>query len=43
MELGSADEQKPPKDDTVEAWARSADNPSGGWYVQRLFRRTDQR
>jgi hypothetical protein len=30
--LGSADEQKPAKDDTVEAWARSSDNPIGGWY-----------
>ena len=32
MELGSADEQKPAKDGTVEAWGRSADNPIGGWY-----------
>lgn len=32
MELGSADEGKPAKDGTVEAWARSADNPVGGWY-----------
>lgn len=32
MELGSADEQKPAKDGTIEAWARSADNPIGGWY-----------
>jgi hypothetical protein len=32
MELGSADEQKPAKDGTVEAWARSANNPVGGWY-----------
>jgi hypothetical protein len=32
MELGAADEQKPAKDGTVEAWARSADNPLGGWY-----------
>ena len=30
--LGSADEQKPAADGTVEAWARSADNPIGGWY-----------
>jgi hypothetical protein len=30
--LGSADEQKPAKDGTVEAWARAADNPVGGWY-----------
>jgi len=32
VELGSADENKPAKDGTVEAWARSADNPIGGWY-----------
>jgi len=32
MELGSADEQKPAKDGTVEAWARSESNPRGGWY-----------
>jgi hypothetical protein len=32
MELGSADEQKPVKDTTVEAWGRSSDNPIGGWY-----------
>jgi AraC-like DNA-binding protein len=32
MELGSADEQKPAKDGTVEAWGRAADNPVGGWY-----------
>src|SRR5437868_8344844 len=32
MELGSADEQKPAKDGTVEAWGRSAANPVGGWY-----------
>lgn len=32
MELGSADELKPAKVGTVEAWARSADNPRGGWY-----------
>ena len=30
--LGSADEQKPTTPGTVEAWARSADNPVGGWY-----------
>ena len=30
--LGSADEQKPAKPDTVEAWARSETNPVGGWY-----------
>ena len=32
MDLGNADEQKPTKDGTVEAWARSTDNPVGGWY-----------
>ncbi len=32
MALGNADEQKEAKPDTVEAWARSADNPVGGWY-----------
>lgn len=30
--LGSADEQKPANDGTIEAWGRSADNPVGGWY-----------
>ncbi len=30
--LGNADEQKPAADGTVEAWARSAENPIGGWY-----------
>ena len=30
--LGNADEQKEARPDTVEAWARSADNPVGGWY-----------
>ena len=32
MLLGSADEQKPAVEGTVEAWARSAKNPVGGWY-----------
>ena len=32
MELGSADEQKPAKEGTVESWARSDVNPVGGWY-----------
>jgi hypothetical protein len=32
MPLGSADEQKPAKEGSVEAWARSPDNPVGGWY-----------
>lgn len=32
MELGAADEQKPAKEGTVEAWGRSENNPVGGWY-----------
>ena len=32
MALGSTDEQKEAPAGTVEAWARSADNPVGGWY-----------
>jgi len=32
MLLGSADEQKPAAAGTVEAWARSSENPVGGWY-----------
>jgi hypothetical protein len=32
MPLGSADEQKPAADGSVEAWARSSDNPVAGWY-----------
>jgi hypothetical protein len=32
MLLGSADEQKPTAEGTVEEWARSATNPVGGWY-----------
>jgi hypothetical protein len=32
MELGSADEQKPAKEGTVEAWGRSEGNPVKGWY-----------
>jgi hypothetical protein len=30
--LGSADEQKPAAEGTVEAWARAASNPVKGWY-----------
>jgi hypothetical protein len=30
--LGSADEQKPAADGTVEAWGRSSTNPVKGWY-----------
>ncbi len=32
MALGSADEQKTPAEDTVEAWGRSEKNPVGGFY-----------
>src|SRR5579872_1705121 len=32
MPLGSADEQKSAAEGTVEAWARSPNNPIGGWY-----------
>ncbi|MEM9754797.1 MAG: DUF6855 family protein [Pseudomonadota bacterium] len=32
MELGNADEGKPVKPGTLEAWARDADNPIGGYY-----------
>ena len=32
MELGGADEQKPAKEGTVEAWGRSEKNPVKGWY-----------
>src|SRR2546430_15907463 len=30
--LGSADEQKPAAEGTVEAWGRSPKNPVNGWY-----------
>ena len=30
--LGNADEGKPVADGSVEAWARSSDNPVGGYY-----------
>jgi hypothetical protein len=32
MPLGSADEQKPAAEGTVEAWGRSPENPLKGWY-----------
>ena len=32
VELGNADEGKPVKDGTVEAWARADGNPVGGYY-----------
>jgi len=35
MPLGAADEQKDAVPGTVEEWARSPENPVGGWYGQR--------
>ena len=35
VELGNADEGKPVKDGSVEAWARAEDNPVGGYYGTR--------
>ncbi len=32
MDLGGTDEQKEAPPGTVEAWARSAENPVNGWY-----------
>ena len=32
MPLGNADEGKPTKEGTLEHWARSDDNPVGGYY-----------
>ena len=32
MPLGNADEGKPVKDGTLEAWARDSGNPAGGYY-----------
>jgi hypothetical protein len=32
MPLGSADEQKPAPEGTVESWGRSPKNPVKGWY-----------
>ncbi len=32
MPLGNADEGKPVKDGTLEAWARDPNNPRGGYY-----------
>lgn len=32
VELGGTDEQKTPKEGTVEAWGRSPTNPVHGWY-----------
>ena len=39
MPLGSADEQKPAAEGTVEAWGRSPKNPVKGWYgIKKGFR-----
>ena len=39
VELGGADEQKPAKEGTVEAWGRDSTNPIGGWYgLKRAYR-----
>ena len=39
MPLGSADEQKPAAEGTVEAWGRSEQNPVKGWYgIRKGFR-----
>ena len=35
MELGNKDEKAETRPGTVEHWARSKDNPAGGWYGQR--------
>ena len=32
IDLGNADEGKPVKDTTLEAWARDTENPVGGYY-----------
>ena len=32
MPFGSADEQKPAAEGTVEAWGRAETNSLGGWY-----------
>ena len=32
VELGNADEGKPVKEGSIEAWARAEDNPVGGYY-----------
>ena len=32
MELGSKDEKQEAVEGTVEYWARSPENPIGGWY-----------
>ena len=37
MELGSADEQKPAKEGTVEAWGRAESNPVNFGVVQKII------
>jgi len=39
VELGVKDEKGLPAEDTVEAWARSPDNPVGDWYGLKPGRR----
>lgn len=37
--LGSKDEKQEPEEGTVEHWARSSNNPTGGWYgLKKNFR-----
>ena len=36
VELGAKDEKGTPAEGTVEAWARSTENPVGGWYGLKL-------
>ena len=39
MLMGSKDEKQPAKEGTVEHWARSDENPIGGWYgLKKNFR-----
>jgi hypothetical protein len=39
MELGSKDEKQEAEEGTVEFWARSSENPLGGWYgLKKNFR-----
>ena len=39
MELGSKDEKQEAEEGTVEYWARSSQNPIGGWYgLKKNFR-----
>jgi hypothetical protein len=39
VQIGGANEQKPAKEGTVEAWGRSTTNPVSGWYgIKKGFR-----